>query len=442
MAEPATIAAHHSHEPPPRSGARVPVAWPICVTAFFLGNVLLWADRTNFSVAAAVWSRSYGWTPTVMGALLSAFSLGYLVMQPIGGWIADKLGPRKAFAISCSGWSLAQLLTPIAPGMLGVTATFRVLLGIAESPFIPATAASVALAIPEEKRRGGFSAFMQSGAQLGPAAGVFFAALILKTTHSASMVFVIFAGVGFALALAWWLYARNRAEPAPDAAAANSAEAQLRAQQRRIHWSKLWITPALWPLFIGYSALPYCQYLFLTWLPQYLTHYRHIEIVSAGMLSALPFVAAFISANITGQLMDWMCRKGWTRAGLHRKLFIYIGAVTFAISTLVAANAESATVAVWMIIIANIGLGIYVYPYWTLVVDISAKQSGSLGGIMNFWGILGATISPFVSGLIASATHAFVVPLDVAAFVMIAAALIAAIFLKVRPLTELVGEPV
>jgi MFS family permease len=420
--------------------SRLPVAWRVCVAAFFLGNVLLWADRTNFSVAAAVWAKTYGWTPTVMGALLSAFSLGYLVMQPIGGWIADKLGPRKAFALSCSGWSLAQLLTPLAPGMLGITATFRVLLGIAESPFIPATVASVALAIPDEKRRGGFSAFMQSGAQLGPAAGVFFAALILKTLHTPTMVFVIFALAGFALALGWWLYARNRAEPAPSDAAAHSAEAQLRAQQRHVHWSKLWITPALWPLFIGYSALPYCQYLFLTWLPQYLTHYRHIEIVSAGMLSALPFVAAFISANITGQLMDWMTANGWTRNGLHRKLFIYIGAVLFAISTLVAANAASATLAVWMIIVANIGLGIYVYPFWTLVADISAKQSGSLGGIMNFWGILGATISPFVSGVIASATHAFVVPLDVAACVMVVAALIAAIFLKIRPLSELVGE--
>jgi ACS family hexuronate transporter-like MFS transporter len=324
--------------------------------------------------------------------------------------------------------------------MLGITATFRVLLGIAESPFIPATVASVAMAVPDEKRRGSFSAFMQSGAQLGPAAGVFFAALILKTLHTPTMVFVIFALAGFAVALGWWLYARNRAEPAPSDTAAQSAEAQLRAQQRTVHWSKLWLTPALWPLFIGYSALPYCQYLFLTWLPQYLTHYRHIEIVNAGMLSALPFVAAFISANITGLLMDWMTVNGWTRYGLHRKLFIYIGAVLFAVSTLVAANAASATLAVWMIIVANIGLGIYVYPFWTLVADISAKQSGSLGGVMNFWGILGATISPFISGVIANATHAFVVPLDFAACVMVAAALIAAIFLKVRPLSELVGE--
>jgi MFS family permease len=421
-----------------RTSPAKPMNWTVCLVAFFLGNVLLWADRTNFSVAATVWAKTYAWSPSVIGALLSAFSLGYLVMQPFGGLIADRLGPRRAFAISCSTWSVAQLLTPLAPGMLWVTGTFRALLGITESPFIPATAAAVAMAIPEEKRRAGYGTFMQSGAQLGPAVGVFFAALILKQSHSPAWVFIIFGLIGLALAAGWWLYARGRSDPAPTVAAAATEEAQVRAAQPHVPWTKLWTSRGLWPLFFGYSALPYCQYLFLTCLPQYLTHYRHIELISAGMLSALPFLAAFISANITGQLMDFMTAKGWRRWGLHRKLFIYIGAVVFAVCTLIAANAASATVAVWMIVVASAGLGIYVYPYWTMVADISAKQSGSLGGIMNFFGILGATISPFVSGLIAQATHAFVVPLDVAAGVMLVAALVAALFLKVQPLSEIV----
>ena len=419
---------------------RKPMNWAVCVVAFFLGNVLLWADRTNFSVAASVWSKQFGWTPTVLGALFSAFSLGYLVMQPVGGWIADRLGPRRSYAISCSSWSIAQLLTPLAPGMVWITGAFRVLLGIAESPFIPASAAAVATAVPEQERRAGFSAFMQSGAQLGPAAGVFFAALIVKTTGTPTMVFVIFGLAGLLLALAWWLYAKGRAEPGAGAARALSEEGLLRAQQRPVHWTKFWTSPGLWPLYFGYSALPYCQYLFLTWLPQYLTHYRHLEIVNAGMLSALPWLAAFVSANIAGQLMDLMCRKGWTRCDLHRKLFIYIGALTFASCTLVAANAESTTVAVWMITVASAGLGIYVYPYWTMVGDISAKQSGSLGGVMNFFGILCATISPFISGVIATATHAFVVPLEVAAGIILVAAAVAGIFLKIKPLNELVSE--
>jgi len=75
-----------------------PMSWPLCATVFFLGNVLLWADRSNFSVATAVWSKQFAWSPSTIGTMLSAFSLGYLVMQPIGGWIADRLGPRRTIA--------------------------------------------------------------------------------------------------------------------------------------------------------------------------------------------------------------------------------------------------------------------------------------------------------------------------------------------------------
>ena len=62
----------------PRASTR-PISWPICVTVFFVGSVILWADRTNFSVAAAVWAKDYGWQPSTIGMMLSAFSLGYLV---------------------------------------------------------------------------------------------------------------------------------------------------------------------------------------------------------------------------------------------------------------------------------------------------------------------------------------------------------------------------
>ena len=113
-----------------------PVSWPLCVTVFFAGNVLLWADRSNFSVAAAAWAKEYDWTPSTIGMMLSAFSLGYLIMQPLGGWLADRIGPRRTFSVSMAGWSLWVLLTPLAPTVLWLTAAFRVLLGVSEAPYI------------------------------------------------------------------------------------------------------------------------------------------------------------------------------------------------------------------------------------------------------------------------------------------------------------------
>ena len=145
-----------------------PINWPVTVVVFFAGGVLLWADRSNFSVAAAAWAKDLDWTPSTIGLMLSAFSLGYLVVQPIGGWIADQVGPRRTLAGTMAGWSLWVLLTPLAPTVLWLTAAFRVLLGAFEAPYIPASIAAVSRAIPSIARRGRFAAFMQSDRSLDP----------------------------------------------------------------------------------------------------------------------------------------------------------------------------------------------------------------------------------------------------------------------------------
>jgi MFS family permease len=340
-----------------------------------------------------------------------------------------------------AGWSVWVLLTPIAPTVLWLTATFRVLLGAFEAPYIPASVAAVARAIPSVTRRGRFSAFVQSGAQLGPAAGVFFAGVILSTTGSATYIFLIFGLVGLAGAAAWWSYARNFDDPVPHGAHAETDEAKERAAQAPVANRLLIASPALWPFYIGYFALPYCQYLFLTWLPQYLSHYRHIPLVQASALSALPFLVAFLASNFTGWAMDWLAAAGWTRGGFHRKLFVGLGATIYAVTTLIAATTESNTLAVIMIIIANAGLSFYVVPFWTTCTDIAPNQTGTLGGVMNFFGIVGATLSPYGTGLIAQATGAFVAPLVLAVVIMLVASTTMILFFRYRPLSELVAHP-
>ena len=323
---------------------------------------------------------------------------------------------------------------------LWLTAGLRVLLGAFEAPYIPASVAAVARAIPSRARRGRFAAFMQSVAQLGPAAGVFFAGLILQATRSPTYIFIVFGVVGLAGAAAWWLSAKDFSDPRPQGAQAETNEAKERAAQAPMPHRLLITSPALWPFYIGYFALPYCQYIFLTWLPQYLTHYRNIPLVTASVLSALPFLVSFIGANFAGWAMDWLAEMGFTKGGFHRKFFVALGAATYAVTTLIAATTSSTAVAVTMIVIANAGLAFYVVPYWTICTYVAPNQTGTLGGIMNFFGIIGATASPYLSGVIAQETGAFVAPLLLAVAIMLTAATTMILLFRIRPLTSLVSE--
>jgi MFS transporter, ACS family, D-galactonate transporter len=139
--------------------------------------------------------------------------------------------------------------------------------------------------------------------------------------------------------------------------------------------------------------------------------------------------------------MDWLAAMGWTAGGFHRKFFVATGAAIYAATTLIAATTESNTLAVVMIVIANAGLSFYVVPYWTTCTDIAPNQTGTLGGVMNFFGIVGATVSPYLSGVIAQATGAFVAPLVLAVAIMLVAATTMIMLFRIRPLTSLVAAP-
>lgn len=417
--------------------ARRPVAWTPAVAFMFGACVLLWADRSNFSVAAAVWVREFGWTPGVTGAMLSAFSFGYLIAMPFGGVIVDRVGPRRVLAAACGGWSLFCLLTPLAPGLLWLTGAFRTLLGASEAPFLPATTAAVSLAIPRASRRGMFVAFIQSGSGLGPAIGTIAAGAIAHAL-GVPWIFILFGGVGVLLAVGWMLYAARRGEPAPSAVEAAQAEAQDRSAEAPVPLRKMLANRSVVVFALSYFAVPYATFLNLTWLPLYFTQYRGIHLVQASVLSAAPYLAGFVAANLVGVLSAAFAGWGWTWDGFHRKSLIVAGGLLYAVFILIAATTASATVAVVCIVVAGAGITAAAQPYWMLATDMAPRQSGSLSAVMNFCGIIGATLAPVLSGLMAQSTHAFVLPFEVSAAIFAVAALALLAFVRVRPLTQLV----
>jgi MFS family permease len=419
-----------------------PVSTSVSLGVFFLGSMLLWADRTNFSVAAAVWAKEYDWTPTLLGSLLSAFTLGYLLMTPFGGWIADRIGPRRTTAMACAGWSVWVLVTPFVVTVQPLLAVIRALLGVFEAPYLPSNVVVVAKAFPSENKRALPMAFLNCASYLGPALGVYFAATILGVTKSPVMVFVIFAAIGFVLSGAWWLYAMRRSDPAPSAAAAETAEAKARAADLPLPLKSLLFRGTLWPLFLAFLAVPYCNYIFLTWLPQYLTRYRHLPVVQAGQLSSIPYFAAAVALIASGFCMNWFARKGWKggRLAAHRKLPVYIGAVVFAISISIAATTDSTTTAVVMITAGVCGLAMYSVGFFPIVTDIAPNQAGLVYGLMSCCGLIGGFLSPIVSGIVAERTGTFVAPLQIAVVIIIIGAFLM-MFVRLRPLSEQAGLP-
>ena len=88
----------------------------------------------------------------------------------------------------------------------------------------------------------------------------------------------------------------------------------MRCQAIRRQAASLWFLlrrKKVWGLALGMAAYNYNFYLFLTWLPGYLSTSLHLDILQSGFYTAVPWLAATVSDLIVGGwLVDHLIRRG------------------------------------------------------------------------------------------------------------------------------------
>src|SRR3569833_2123356 len=128
----------------------------LLVCWLFLLSAIAFLDRTNLTVAGLHISREYGLDNVRLGWLLSAFLVGYAASQVLAGWIAVRLGPRRALTVAVLWWGVFTLATaavpPAAHQALWILIAVRLLLGVGEAIIYPASNQFVARWIPANER--------------------------------------------------------------------------------------------------------------------------------------------------------------------------------------------------------------------------------------------------------------------------------------------------
>ena len=167
----------------------------VVVLLSFLSVFVCYMDRVNISVAIIPMAEELGWTPQTQGTVLSSFFIGYLLLQIVGGRLADRFGGKIVLGAGVLLWSLFTVITPPAAYLgLGVLIATRIAMGMGEAVTFPSIYSLYGRWIPlsERSRAVGFS---NSGIPLGT---VF--ALVLTPYIVAALgwewAFYLFGGLG------------------------------------------------------------------------------------------------------------------------------------------------------------------------------------------------------------------------------------------------------
>ena len=346
--------------------------WVIC-GMLFLATVLNYLDRQVMALNAEYILREFSLSKEQFGEVLAAFRYSYALVQFFGGWLVDTLGPYRMYPAAVGIWSVAGLLTGLAP-TFAILRGFRFLLGIGEAFNWPCALHVTNRIIPADRR-----AFANGIFNSGVAAGAILAPLLvtgLTIRYGWRASFVVTGLLGLVWIVAWFTIAGPlRAEMAPSRA----GTAMVALAKRR----------EFWLLAVSAIIVNSVSYFLADWIPLYLKTERGFSFASGNMISVLVYAGLDVG-NLT---VGWLAGRTSLRAVLLMCCFL----MTTAAGVGFVPNNYAA---VALMLFTALGVAGFLVIYLTLVQGLDSLRVGMAAGMLGGLGNLAyGLVSPMIGKL-------------------------------------------
>jgi EmrB/QacA subfamily drug resistance transporter len=175
------------------SEARRYLPWLVAV-ALFMENL----DATIVNTAVPTMAGSLHVEPLSLKGVLTSYTLSLAVFIPISGWIADRFGTRRVFALAIWLFLIGSLACGFAPNVPFLVAA-RILQGIGGAMMTPVGRLALVRAFPRSEMLRTMN-YVVIPALLGPLLGPFTGGVIV---HVTSWRVIFFVNIPLALAGLW-----------------------------------------------------------------------------------------------------------------------------------------------------------------------------------------------------------------------------------------------
>jgi ACS family glucarate transporter-like MFS transporter len=379
-------------------------AW--LVFCLFLLSAIAFLDRTNISIAGPQISRDFSLGNVRLGWVISAFLVGYAASQVLAGWIAVRLGPRRALTLGVVWWAAftlgTALVSPKMHGALWTLIAVRFALGVGEAIMYPASNQFVAQWIPARERgrvNGVIFAGVGAGAGLTPP---LLTAIIAG--HGWHAAFWFSAGVGLIAGIGWFLIARDTPAQHPyvspdELRTIRAGIVEAPALRSNVLWNAILRSRTLLLLTFACFCFGYIAWIFLGWFYLYMAQARGLDLRASAVYTMFPFLAMTFFCIAGGVLGDWIALRYGLRAGRCGPGFFSLLA---AAGLLVLGSHVGRAPFAAMTLAAGAGaLYISQSSYWSVTADIAGQHAGVVSAVMNMGAQIGGAVTASLTPWIA-----------------------------------------
>jgi MFS family permease len=328
--------------------------------------------------------------------VFSAFSLAYALLEVPSGWLGDRFGTRCVLTRIVLCWSAFTAMTGVAWNYVSLL-VIRFLFGAGESGAYPNIGRGSRSWFPFRERGQAQGMVWLSGRWGGAFAPFLIGALAMFLPWR--LIFVVLGLIGVGWIVGFKAYYRDGPDEHPGV---NDAERRLidvhaagpLPPAAPLSWSATLRSPTLWLLSIMYFCSNAGWHFFISWGKDYLQKDLKLTGLILVGASGAPLFFGGIACVLGGLFTDRQVR-GWGRRWGRTA----IGCVAYALAGafFLLALAMTDDFALWAFLglcLASFFKDVAMPVSWATTLDIGHRYSGTVAGIMNTVGNLGAVISP------------------------------------------------
>lgn len=387
---------------PGRVGDRVRIPhlrWVIALL-LLLASVLNYIDRQALSILATTIQADLGISDGGYALVVQAFLVTYAVMYFVSGRLVDRLGARVSETLFLAWWSIANMLTGLAGGLVSL-AVFRSLLGMGEPGNYTASVKAVSEWFPPREKGIAVAGFSMGGT-LGAAIAAPLVSF-LALAYGWRAAFAITGAMGLVLAVVWNILYRRPAEHPrltdAERRLLTTAGVLERSDDglRPFGYRELFAQRPIWGIMVARMVTDPVWYFYLFWFPKYLQEERGYSLADIGATLWIVFIAADVGALLGGWWSGRLISGG--RSPVAARLMVMgAAALVLTLSWLVPLSPGMAAP------LALASLFAFAHMAWltsitTLPIDLFAPaRVGSVGGLVGAASAFGGLVSTGLVG--------------------------------------------
>lgn len=405
----------------------------VIASLLFIAGIINYMDRAALGVAAPFVKKDLGLSPSELGLIFSTFFFGYAAFAFVGGHLADRYGPRSVYSWAAAAWSILCGLTGAVGGFTSMLIV-RILFGFAEGPMNSTTNRTITTWFPREETSRTIG-FTFSGQTVGSAIAAPVVGL-LAIAYGWRISFFAIGALGLVWVAAWrWLMT----DKPTDNRRVGHAEIDMIARSRSVdvvpqheakplgHYLAL---PSTLSLGLGMFAVNYTLYIFLSWLPSYLTNALNLPVKQMAFVAAIPWACGFVGYVGGGVVADFMYKHMENHVSA-RKIATILPLALAAVALLAVNMATGATMAVSLIAFAVMMLTASVQACWATIHELVPQtRVGGVSGFIHLLSNISGIIGPTATGLAVQYLGGYSSAFAVASAVAVAGVVAMAIFVK------------